>query len=115
MNRTFPLLLALSLSAPAYATPHHGHPHPAPVSSATAEGGNVTNTVTNSAQGGAAGDGGTARVKNSVSVENKLQHSPVPDVPGPVPRGFVPVLSVYGQMDNQGPVYGAQISIPLAR
>lgn len=39
----------------------------------------------------------------------------VPAIAGPVPKGYVPTFSLYGQLDaDQQGVYGAQLSIPLA-
>lgn len=89
----FPLLLlsSLVLSTPAFATPHPSY---------TAEGGDASSTSTSN---------------SSNTVNSRTQHAPIPDIPGPVPRGYVPVLSLYSQYDQRGPVFGAQVSIPLAR
>lgn len=58
----------------------------------------------------------TSNANSDIEVKNNTTYNSIPNVVGPVPRGFVPVLSVYGQMDyQQRGTYGAQISIPLAR
>lgn len=61
------------------------------------------------------GDGGSSR--NSSSINNEINYPQnIPDMVGPVPRGYVPVLSFYGQLDyQQRGAVGAQVSIPLAR
>lgn len=67
----------------------------------------------------ASAQGGSATASPAVNTTNSTEiyyPQTVPNIVGPVPRGSVPVLSVYGQMDyQQRGTYGAQISIPLAR
>lgn len=80
-------MAAIGFAAPAFATPQGHH------------GGSSSSATTN------------------VNVNNETNYPQnVPDMVGPVPRGYVPVFSVYGQMDyQQRGTVGAQLSIPLAR
>lgn len=66
--------------------------------------GHHTDTTVNNTTSG-------ANVNNANNINYPQQ---VPNIVGPVPRNYVPVLSIYGQLDNeQKGVYGAQISFPL--
>ena len=67
---------------------------------------NTTTTTTN--QGGA-----SYMQDNRVFMKDQLQHAPIPNPVGPVAPDSVPVLTIYGQRDSVGPVYGASLSIPL--
>ncbi len=42
-----------------------------------------------------------------------IQHAPIPQPVGPAAPDSVAVLTIYGQVDEAGPVAGASISIPL--
>ena len=42
-----------------------------------------------------------------------VQHAPVPSAPGPVAPDSVAVFTIYGQVDQAGPVAGFSISMPL--
>ena len=115
MKKLISLAIAFAVS-PAIASPHHHHTHPAQSSSTSSADNSLTNNVNGGAggQGGVGGKGGSS--SNSVDIENNSTYNSIPNIVGPVPRGFVPVLSFYGQMDyQQRGTYGAQISIPLAR
>lgn len=59
--------------------------------------------------------GGNATSGTNVNNANNINYpQQVPNIVGPVPPNYVPVLSIYGQLDNeQKGVYGAQISFPL--
>lgn len=112
---------ALLASAPALATDDHHHrpqpPRAANNSSSSASNNSSTSTSSSNSSSGASSTGGDSnvRINNTSTLENKdvLQ---VPGIVAPVPRGFVPVMSVYGQLDyQQRGTVGAQISIPLAR
>ena len=46
-------------------------------------------------------------------IEMPKQHAPIPTPAGPVPAGYVPVLTIYGQTDQAGPSVGAAVTIPL--
>lgn len=76
---------------------------------------NNSNTNTLSPQGGLGGAGGSVKSNPSVNNTNNINYpQQVPNIVGPVPRDSVPVLSIYGQLDDeQKGVYGAQISFPL--
>ncbi|ABP87917.1 gp10 [Synechococcus phage Syn5] len=41
------------------------------------------------------------------------EHAPIPQPVGPAAPDSVAVLTIYGQVDQAGPVAGASISIPL--
>lgn len=115
MKSIFITAVCLFAAAPAMAHHHGHHPNPAPTAAATggnatggsATGGSATNTSVNTPQGGA----------SNVKLNNEIYYpQSVPDLVSPVPRGYVPVLSVYGQLDyQQRGTVGAQVSIPLAR
>lgn len=111
MKTAIALCSTFLIAAPACATPHHK-----PVSNPTATATAAANSSTiNNTQGGNGGNGGSSR--NSSSINNEINYPQnVPDIVGPVPRGYVPVLSVYGGLDYlQRGTVGAQLSIPLAR
>ena len=115
---------AVLLAGPAFSTPHHPHLQQTP---ATA----TANTASNANSDASSNSSSSASTTNNNAPTNTYQPRTtttnsnttnfnypqvVPNMVGPVPRGSVPVLSVYGQLDyQQRGVYGAQISIPLAR
>lgn len=52
---------------------------------------------------------------NSSTINDINVPRSIPNAPGPVPKGYVPVLTVYGQSGQEpdSGVVGAQLSIPL--
>lgn len=112
--------IAILIANPAFATPRNHHPQPTPATaSATANPINNTNSSANSSSNSSASTTNSNSYRPATTNSNTTNidyPQVVPNIAGPVPRGYVPVLSVYGQLDHeQRGVYGAQISIPLAR
>ena len=48
-----------------------------------------------------------------ITVEDTLQHASVPSAPGPAHPDSVAVFTIYGQVDQVGPVAGFSLSMPL--
>lgn len=134
MKQLIILPIALLASLPAIATPHHSH-HPKPAAPATATAASNSNSSSTSDSNSSSTSNSSTTTTNTLNNNNAPTNTytprtsttnsnttninypqVVPNMVGPVPRGYVPVLSVYGQLDyQQRGVYGAQISIPLAR